>query len=51
MTIGEAAWKIYSQSGFLGFYYGLMPTVVRSFPSTAVLFLIYDEVFSLLHNE
>ena len=51
LKIWDAIKWIYNWSGIRGFYYGLMPTIVRSFPSTAVLFVIYEEMFNLLNNE
>ncbi|CAL4064852.1 unnamed protein product, partial [Meganyctiphanes norvegica] len=42
--------NIYRNEGILALYNGLSPTVVRSFPATAALFLTYESTKSLLHN-
>lgn len=41
---------IFKNEGFLALYSGLLPTVVRTIPSTAVLFLVYESSKHLLHT-
>jgi len=42
MKIGKAIKHIWDLSGIKGFYFGLLPTLFRAFPSAAVMFSVYD---------
>lgn len=41
----------YREQGFLGMYRGLTPTVVRTFPATGVLFMVYEILSNALTDE
>ena len=41
----------YREQGFPGMYRGLTPTVVRTFPATGVLFMVYELLSGALTNE
>jgi len=38
------------QQGILGLYSGLLPSVIRTIPATATLFLVYENTKKLLNN-
>ena len=42
---------IYAQSGLLGFYQGLAPTLVRGFIVNAVILCVYSHTLKFLNNE
>ena len=42
---------IYKQSGLLGFYQGLAPTVVRGFIVNAVILCVYSRTLNFLNNK
>lgn len=41
--ISDAASKIYKAEGFGGFWKGIAPCMIRSFPANAVCFLLYEQ--------
>jgi len=43
------ALEMYRAEGILSFYKGLTPTVIRSFPVNAVIFLVYEKLIELSH--
>lgn len=45
LTVGM---DIFRKEGFLSLYNGLLPTVCRTIPATAVLFLVYENTKKLL---
>lgn len=48
LKMSEAINLIYARNGLYGFYFGLAPTLIRSFPTSAVLFLSFDFTKDLL---
>ena len=41
----------YRVQGITGFYRGLVPTIVRTFPATGVLFVVYELLNTSLTKE
>lgn len=47
-TIASTAWNIYKHEGIWGFYKGLLPNLVRIFPTSGCFFLIYEGTLKIL---
>ena len=47
-SLGEVFNSILKTDGAAGFYRGLAPTMIRSFPTNAVCFLFYELTMSYL---
>lgn len=47
----DAITKTWKLEGWRGFYRGLVPTVLKTAPSSAITFLIYETTIKLLHAE
>lgn len=47
----DAISKTWRQEGWRGFYRGLVPTILKTAPSSAITFLIYETTIKLLHAE
>ncbi|KAF2367753.1 Mitochondrial substrate/solute carrier [Trinorchestia longiramus] len=45
----RVALDIYRKEGFMAFYTGLLPTLIRSFPATGLLLVTYEYVKKALH--
>ncbi|XP_049865469.1 mitochondrial ornithine transporter 1-like [Pectinophora gossypiella] len=45
----EIVCEIVKKEGFLGFYNGLIPTLARTIPATATLFVVYEYSKKLMH--
>ncbi|OQR89702.1 hypothetical protein ACHHYP_06109 [Achlya hypogyna] len=50
MSIPSVAKDIFRQHGVLGFYRGLLPTIIRAVPANAVLFYCFEGVNSLCND-
>lgn len=46
----KLTYQILKNEGFAALYHGLFPTVVRTVPSTAVLFATYEYSKKILHD-
>ena len=44
----RAALKVWSEEGIIGFYRGLVPSLVRGMPRAAIMFFVYDVMKSTL---
>jgi hypothetical protein len=44
----RAALKVWSEEGIIGFYRGLVPSLVRGMPRAAIMFFVYDVLKSTL---
>ncbi|KDO19591.1 hypothetical protein SPRG_15245 [Saprolegnia parasitica CBS 223.65] len=50
MNIPSVARDIFRQHGLVGFYRGLLPTILRAVPANAVLFYCFEGVKATCHN-
>ena len=48
VTVKQAATMVWRTAGLRGFYFGLIPTYVRSFFSATALFVTYDYLVKAL---
>jgi solute carrier family 25 folate transporter 32 len=42
--------KIWKSQGFIGFFRGLMPNILKVVPSSALTFLVYEETMKILRS-
>lgn len=49
-TLSSVYKDVYSESGFRGFFRGLVPTILRAAPVDAVCLLFYELSMKLLNN-
>ena len=42
LSASRVALNIFKESGFKGFYQGFTPCIIRAFPSSAALFLVFE---------
>ena len=50
LTLARAAREIYAANGFKGFFTGLAPCLVRSFPANAAIFFMYELTSKMITN-
>ena len=43
--------SVYQKESIAGFYRGMKPAILRAFPTHACIFLVYETILGLLHNE
>ncbi len=48
--LSVVAGSIFKQGGAAGFYRGVWPTMVRAFPTNAVIFAVYELTIKQLHR-
>jgi len=51
LTFAETARQLYSAAGPRGFYAGLVPCLLRAFPTNACAFYVYEGLLRLLGAE
>ena len=46
----DCGMKIWKSQGFIGFFRGLMPNILKVVPSSALTFLVYEETMKILRD-